>query len=148
MAEYRYSISLRVTHPTMDLDVVTDVLGITPGVIQKIGEPRRTPGGTTLPGHYTGNFWTSRLADDESIKRDLNSALNVAMDAVVAGCSLFGEIAKTGGRTEFFIGWFFDEGNSGDVLEHRLLARLGSMCIDLSFDVYGNASVEGGTSDP
>ncbi len=30
MAEYSYSISLRVTHPTMDLDAVTDALGRSP----------------------------------------------------------------------------------------------------------------------
>lgn len=137
MAEYKYSISLRVQHPTMDLDVVADVLGRSPWVIWKLGEPRRTPNGAPLPGVYETNFCTTRILDGVSTEQDLASALTTALDMVTPGSSLFAEIAATGGSTEFFIGWFFDDGNSGDVLDHRLLARLASMSINLSFDVYG-----------
>ncbi len=139
MAEYSYSIRLRVTHPTMDLDAVTDALGRSPEVIWKLGEPRRTPKGTPLPGIYKTGFWTARLLDGASTRQDLGSALETALDLVAAGSSLFSEIAATGGSAEFFIGWFFDEGSSGDVLDHRLLAKLARMSINLSFDVYPEA---------
>jgi hypothetical protein len=140
MAEYKYSISLRVEHPTMDLDAVTEALGLSPQVIWKVGQPRRTPKGTPLPGIYKKGFWTARLLDGASIEQDLSSALSKALELVAAGSPLFGEIALTGGSTEFFVGWFFDEGNSGDVLDHRMLAKLASMSINLSFDVYGDTA--------
>lgn len=140
MTEYSYSISLRVTHPTMDLDVVTAVLGRSPEVIWKLSEPRQTPKGTPLPGVYKRGLWTTRLLNGASAEQHLPSALAIALDLVAAGSSLFGEIAATGGSTEFFIGWFFYDGNSGDVLDHRLLARLASMSINLSFDVHGETT--------
>src|SRR5262249_17223446 len=133
------SISLRTWHPTMNLDAVTDALGIPSYVLWRVGEPRRTPTGTPLSGTYKTNFWTARLVNGTSAEQDLPSALGSALDTVAAGFSLFSEIAASGGRVEVFIGWFFDEGNSGDVLDHQLLARLAAMSIDLSFDVYADA---------
>jgi hypothetical protein len=123
----------------MDLEAVSDALGIKPSVLWKVGEPRRTPKGTALSGIYKTGFWTCRLVDGASIEQDLSSALSAALDKVAPGSPLFATIAQTGGRVEFFIGWFFDDGNSGDVLDHNLLGRLAGMSIDLSFDVYGDA---------
>lgn len=137
MAEYKYNISLRVEHPEMDLGAVTDALGLSPKVLWKVGQPRQTPKGAPLPGIYTEGFWTARLLEGASAEQGLGSALSQALELVAAGSSLFEEIAATGGRTEFFVGWFFDDGNSGDVLDHRLLAKMASMSIDLTFDVYG-----------
>jgi hypothetical protein len=54
---------------------------------------------------------------------------------IVVSPPSFDQLARLG---EFFIGWLFDEGNSGDVFDHRLLARLADMNIDLSFDVYAD----------
>ena len=45
------------------------------------------------------------------------------------------QIVISGGRLEFFVGWFLD-GNSGDVLEYQLLDQLAEMQISLSFDIY------------
>jgi hypothetical protein len=42
----------------------------------------------------------------------------------------------SGGSAELFVGWFLAGGNSGDVLDGRLLERLAEMRIALSFDVY------------
>lgn len=140
MAQYRYSISLRVTHPTMDLDAVTEALGLRPRVLWKIDHPRQTLKGTPLPGIYGKSFWTARLLGGASAEQDLSSALSQALELVATGSLLFREITATGGRTEFFVGWFFDDGNSGDVLDHRLLAKMSSMSIDLSFDVYGETA--------
>lgn len=121
----------------MDLGCVSEMLGISPRVLWKVGDPRRTPKGTPLPGIYETGFWTARLVDGASTQQSLSLALSAALDAIAAGTSLFAKIARTGGRVEFFVGWFFDEGNSGDVLDHSLLGRLSDMNIDLSFDVYG-----------
>jgi hypothetical protein len=121
----------------MDLDAVSAALGIKPWVLWKVGEPRRTPKGTALDGVYETAFWTCRLVDGSSIEQDLPSALSAALDTVAPARSLFATIAQTGGRVEFFIGWFFNDGNGGDVLDHSLLGKLAGMSIDLTFDVYG-----------
>lgn len=144
MADYRYSISLRAFHPTMDLDCVSEVLGIRPRVLWKVGEPRKTPKGTPLSGIYETGFWTARLFDGGSTQQGLPLALSAALDTIAVGSSLFTTIAQTGGRVELFVGWFFDEGNSGDLFGHSLLGRLASMNVDLSFDVYGEAQTSDG----
>ncbi|WP_216838944.1 hypothetical protein, partial [Caulobacter sp. S45] len=89
----------------MDLKAITNVLGITPRVVWQVGQPRRTPKDTPLPGTYETGFWTARIMDGASAEKDLSAALAAALDTVAAGSSLFAEIARTGGRTEFFIGW-------------------------------------------
>lgn len=144
MAEYRYAISLRVSHPSMDLEAISNALEIEPRVLWKSGGARRTPKGVPLPGVYETGFWSARLSNGTSADQDLPSALSAALDRITKAASLFIEIAETGGRVEFFIGWFFDEGNSGEVLDHRLLSRLAALKIDLSFDVYPG---EDGSSD-
>jgi hypothetical protein len=140
MAEYSYSISLRIVHPTLDLGAVTAALGITPSVIWRVGEPRVTPKGTPLPTVAKKSFWTARIVEGSSLEGDLNSALGRALDAVAAGSSLFAELTSSGGEVEFFVGWFIEGGNSGDVLNHHLFGRLAAMHIDLSFDIYGDSS--------
>jgi len=48
------------------------------------------------------------------------------------------DFSASGGNAEFFIGWFFPEGNSGDVLDWRLLQPITDMRIALSFDIYAD----------
>jgi hypothetical protein len=135
-AEYRYSISLRVTHPSRSLDDLTAELGIVPSRTWRAGEPRTTPRGEPLNGLYGEHYWTARLVDGVSTDRNLATALAAVLDKLFVKKEFIASLSKSGGRSEFFIGWFFDEGNSGDVLSSTLLGKLADFCIDLSFDVY------------
>jgi hypothetical protein len=136
MAEYRYSISIRISHPSLDLAHVSNALILEPNAIWKAGEPRTTPKGSPLPGINKINFWTARLIDDVSEHRSLGDAISDALNMTAKASSLLMDIATSGGEVEFFVGWFFDNGNSGDVLDHNLLGRLAARRINLSFDVY------------
>ena len=59
-----------------------------------------------------------------------------ALDQLAPHRPFFHRIRSQGGTVEFFVGWFFD-GNSGDVFDCDLLARMADLKIDLSLDVYG-----------
>ena len=59
MHPYTYKVSLRIFHPTIDPQVITDTLSLQPSTIHKVGERRATPTGTLLDGHYDQSYWSS-----------------------------------------------------------------------------------------
>jgi hypothetical protein len=137
VAGYRYAISLRFRHPSADLSGIGDKLGITPTRSWKAGDPRTTPKGTPLDGVFRDSYWTSMPIEGASSEAtDLSEALGQILTQLSERRAFFADFADSGGRAELLVGWFFDEGNSGDVLPHELLARLAELRIDLSLDVY------------
>jgi hypothetical protein len=136
MADYEFSISLRLRHPVLDLAEASGVLKMTPSRSWRAGEPRTTPTGRPLKGFYEASYWTARIVKGESKELDLSTAINEVLSKLGQHGEFFSEFAMSGGKSELFIGWFFGEGNSGDVFEWRLLEKLAELRIDLSFDVY------------
>jgi hypothetical protein len=98
--------------------------------------PRQTPKGTPLKGVYKENYWMARFVDGSSVDRNLAAAIDAVLDRLADRKAFFRDFAQSGGRSELFVGWFFGDGNSGDVLGHELLGRLADFRLDLSFDVY------------
>ena len=100
------------------------------------GLPRTTPKGDQLEGVYRETYWTSgNIARGEWPDKELNIELNVLVDRFSAHRDFLRRIRLTGGKSEFFVGWFF-EGNGGDVLDSRMLGRMAGIEIDLALDIY------------
>jgi len=142
MSDYTYSVSLRVSHPLTPLTEITAALGMQPRRAWSVGAPRQTAKGEALEGVRKETYWTTRLEDGSSADRDLSDTIAAILDRLEAHRDYLWDLARTGGRSELFIGWFFDDGNSGDVLGHELLGRLANFKLDLSFDVYPAAPDE------
>ena len=140
MTDYRYSISLRLRHPSWDPTEATAILGMTPSRSWRAGEARTTPKGRPLTGFRDASYWTAPLTDGDSKQLHLCAAIADAARSLAPHTAFLVEFAESGGKSEFFIGWFFDEGNSGDVLDWRLLESLAQLRVDLSFDVYSTDS--------
>jgi hypothetical protein len=60
---------------------------------------------------------------------------STASDHLSTRKDYFHRVRSEGGESELFIGWFC-EGQSGEVFNHDLLARVAELNIDLSLDVY------------
>jgi hypothetical protein len=133
---YWYIISLRIRHPTRSLDDLGVELNLTPSRVSQAGAPRTSLRGAPLSGVYAENFWTASILEGALTDRDLAAAITVVLDQLSPKMDFLLGLVASGGRSELFIGWFFDDGNSGDVLDHKLLGRLAEFKIDLSFDVY------------
>lgn len=58
-----FSVSLRVRHPSMDPDVITGTLGITPEHFWGCGEPRRSASGAKLGGMHRDTYWSATLPE-------------------------------------------------------------------------------------
>ena len=138
--DYRYSISLRLEHPSADLSSAEDVFGLQPSNAWTAGDRRRTPTGTVFESFRSDSFWTARLDNGHLASRSLPTALLEAAKRLRVGAAFLDKLAATGGRSELFMGWFFDEGNNGDVLGFELLGRLAELKLDVAFDVYGEAN--------
>jgi hypothetical protein len=128
----RYKITLRIAHPSLNSKRISDELGLTPAFAYTAGDKKITPKGTELPGTRKESFWRHEIAiTDEPIELAI---MRVTVSLAEKKWFLR-HISETGGRVEYFIGWFTAE-NSGFVLAHSLLGQLSDVGIDLSFDIY------------
>jgi hypothetical protein len=129
-----FRISLRVRHPLIAPERITETLGIKPRHSWKVGEPRQTPTGSPLAGTNRHTYWTAEIASSRR-PSDMNDAVHDILGRLVGHRSFLHQIRAEGGTVELFIGWFL-ENQSGDVLTYQCLALAGDLQIDLSFDVY------------
>jgi hypothetical protein len=132
--EDRYRLSLRIWHPTQEPRAISARLGLEPSVEWSAGSPRRSPTGAPLDGVHTTTYWSSRLGAGSG--DDLPKALEEATTSLEAHGDFLRLLRDTGGRVEFFVGWFFSA-NAGALLPHTLLARMGPLGVSLALDVYG-----------
>jgi hypothetical protein len=58
---FSYSVSLRVRHPTLNLNVLTDRLRLEPAHCWTAGEPRRSQTGAPLGGNHRDSYWSAQL---------------------------------------------------------------------------------------
>ena len=136
LPSYRYSVSLRIWHPTIDPAEITAALGLTPTAACRAGEPRNTPKGRPLKGNWRESYWTARLAEGNARKDDLPSTLTTTLETLLSNRAFFQRIRAEGGVTEFFIGWFMMKSMAGEILESTLLGRMAELGINLSLDLY------------
>jgi hypothetical protein len=134
MNPYECKISLRVTHPSIDPDVVSQTLSLQPATAWKADTQRVTPKQTPLSGVRTNSYWSQTLVDSSSC--DLPAQLRLIVQNLAAFEDRFRIWRSEGATIELFIGWFGADRNFGDELPCTLLASLGQLGLDLSFDIY------------
>ena len=59
MQLYSHILNLRIWHPTLDPDLVSQTLGLQPQTSWRAGDPRQTPKGTSLQGVRTEGYWST-----------------------------------------------------------------------------------------
>jgi hypothetical protein len=135
MNKSRSVFSLRVSHPSIDPEEISEGFGLAPRHSSRAGEERKTPKGQSLSGTYNTSYWMTELTGDESGNGDLLGALRDIANRLEPYEFFVKKIRAGGGRVEIFIGWFL-ETNDGFVFDHALVARFAALGVDLSFDVY------------
>jgi Domain of unknown function (DUF4279) len=133
MYPFRYRVSLRIVHPTIDPEEISMRLALQPRTSWKAGNARKTPNGDPLKGRYESSYWTYRIShqpdeDLTDLLEDFTIGLETHRDFLL-------HLRATSGRLEYFTGWFSGE-NSGKVFEYDLLSKIASLQIDLSLDIY------------
>ncbi|HEY0635093.1 MAG TPA: DUF4279 domain-containing protein [Gammaproteobacteria bacterium] len=138
MSDYRFCVSLHVSHPDMELDEFTDLTGLRPFRVWRRGEPRVSPKGTPLEGFYKYNSWAARTHEEEhlfSSELSLEDYIAQLNQRFLQHKNKFAEIVGDGGYIEYFIGWF-SEGNISATLEPKLMQNTAELNIAIGLDVY------------
>lgn len=135
---FAYEVSLRIAHPSIDPEEVTSTLSIAPTHACKAGSGRTTLKGSPLPGVNRETFWRYRICRKAKGEAGTLPETLAAMNQALSSKREFlRTLRESGGRVEYFIGWFTDF-NSGEVLDWRVLQQCGDLGIDLALDVYGH----------
>jgi hypothetical protein len=134
MNPYRFSLSLRVFHPTVTPQFIEAGLGLKAQVAHAAGKNRVTASGKTLPTISPDTRCSFLLGEGDD--RILPDAINKWNAFLEAKRDFLGQLRSSGGRIEYFIGLFLDP-NGGFELDYEQLRSLGDLGVSLSLDIYG-----------
>lgn len=137
MQRYTYVLSLRITHPSIDLEQISRILGKPADRSWKAGELRRTPKGTLLQGRRPESYWTCNPFYEgwrESTEEGFEDALEEQLGWLEPHAEFLLEIAEQGTIRI----WFSLHSNRNFAIElpPRLLGRMAALGISLVHDVY------------
>ena len=142
MHPYRFTISLRITHPYLSLEQILKDIGGTPKFGWSVGEPWRTPKGALLLGGMREETYYCRWIQDWVVG-DVEESISQHVEALAPHVSLFNSYADEGGTVEFFIGLILTS-NAGFEISPSVSRQLAKMRISLAFDLYSeNVFVHG-----
>lgn len=128
----RYEISLRIWHPTLTRNRISEGLTRESHAGWNVGDPRKSIANLPITPHEH-TYWTSRLTTGEV--HPLNVALKEVCGTLQPYTEFLAEIRRTGGRAELFVGWFSTE-NLGETLSYLSLEAIANLGLDLALDIY------------
>lgn len=135
---YEALVSLRIWRTQIDPNIITQTLGLDPDGAFRKGDQHRTRDGRTTSRIYDETFWNKRISEAWYPPTNLSDQLARTVTELERNAAFLRSLRDEGAHIEFFVGWFFRR-NSGDVIGHALMERLGRLGIDLSFDVYDDS---------
>ncbi len=138
METFRFRLSLRLSHPSLTLGEISMGVGLPARGGWNAGEARKTPKGQPLSGFNRETYWYTEISHPE--EASLTAVLAEHLSALELRRDFLQEFRSTGGRAEYFVGWFTTERSGGETLPSEILRRLGELSLDLSLDVYAPES--------
>ena len=127
---FSYSISLQVRHPDADPNDIVRGVGLPVKRSWKIGEPRSTPRGTPLPGHYRETYCAFDLGVGDD--GELAERLRRLVATLLPKRDFLHGLRATGGSLNFFVTWAV--GERGEMFDCALLSDIASLGIDLGIE--------------
>jgi hypothetical protein len=128
MYPYKYKVSFRVFHPTINPEKISIQLALQPKISWCVGDVRKTPKGVCLGSKYESSYWCYEIDNRNDIS--LIEILQGFTQRLECHQDFLANLRSTGGRLEYFVGWF-NEINSGEVFDYTLLSKIANLQIDL-----------------
>ena len=133
----KYSIALRIWHPSIDPGEITARIAWEPSFSYMAGSPRRTPKGNALPGTNKDSFWYAEVPVEQGCT--LSEVIDHLNRRLSPHAQYLDQLVCTGGKIEYFIGWFVGR-NAGDTFSWAMLEACAALRISLAFDIYGSGN--------
>ena len=133
MKPTRYKVSLRITHPFLDLSFVAAAIGLQPSYIWKTGDKRKTPKGTILDGYRDNSYCIIDVKG--SSQSSLRDQVEDLFSRIMPHKHVFDKISCTGGDISLYIGWF-SSGDSGNGLDLVIIKKMIDLNMSLQINVY------------
>jgi hypothetical protein len=138
MTDYRFCISLRITHPSIDPAEISNALGFEAFRSWKVGQNRTAPNGKPLEGKSKESFWAGKLHEQKRLYSNetcIEDYISLQNKKLMSHSLYFKNLVDTGGYVEYFVGWFSAD-NVGLTLEPKLMKETASLNIAIGLDVY------------
>ncbi|WP_349984703.1 hypothetical protein ABRP17_010470 [Stenotrophomonas sp. WHRI 8082] len=129
----KFSVSLRIWHPTSAADTLTKMLNLNPSVAHSVGLARTTPLGKSLAGFYKSTYCSFSMV--ESTPGSFTDALEMLLGNLKPNEDNFKKIVTEGGRSEIFVG-VFTESSTGFIVSMDHMRTLANLSLDLSVEIY------------
>ncbi|WP_448149006.1 DUF4279 domain-containing protein [Labrys miyagiensis] len=133
-AQRRFDVELFIVHPTLDPAEITAALGLQARIAHRVGEPRKTPKGTPLPGNYQDTRWRHSVRYDVRHQWFADRLTNL-VDRLIAHKIFLANLRSTGGRASVII-QFLGDGYFGDQVPHETLGKLVELGLDLGIECF------------
>jgi hypothetical protein len=114
---------------------ITAALGMDPLIQHVVGEPRRTPKGTHLPGTHPRTGW--RYSNRYEVKDQwFSEELTELVDRLVPHKDFLHHLRSTGGEAMIIVQFLGDDGYFGDNIPLETLANLADLKLELGIECY------------
>ena len=140
MPDYKFCVSLNISHPKMKVETISEELSLRPKTSHDVGDLRVTKHGRVLGGSYEDMYWSfdlcegKRLDAEDVLFEDFVTQKNTELEKHKA---FFNELRSTGGTIDYFVGWFsVDSINMNIYLDPPLLRSTADLDISIVLCAY------------
>jgi len=128
-----YGLQIWIKHPSINANIITDTLKLTPNTYWQAGQNRYSPAGTILEGVYKETYWSHfyTVKGERSFSKEINRLIGVLMPHKF----FINRISDTNGRVNLNISLYSGE-NIGDVIPYTILRDFYELKIGLGIELF------------
>lgn len=135
MSEQSFSVALRIRHPSLDPEFITQELSIEPDYSWKAGDIRPTAIGVSTEGRYPETYWIGRIRFDppRAVPATLEGTVMLAAVLLKSRKTLWQKIQSDGGRAEL-LATVVSADSTNVELSSDLMSLLSGLGLSISFE--------------
>lgn len=142
MSDYEFTMSLRIRHPDIDPERITQTLVLRPQHCWRVGEERRGASGELLPGTYRESYWVCALMSEPRLATEstgVESELMQVLSNLHESLEFLRSIHTSGGAAEVHVSVFAREAFRIELLA-EMASMLGQVGIGLTLEVQPHST--------
>ncbi len=132
---YLYVVTLRISHPTEKLDVISKELGLQPDYKWQVGEPRTSGSGVPFPGGGVNKETYWACYEEVEGRRLFSETVAEFLGDLEAAQDFAAHLIATGGRITININLPGFE-NIGSTITAATIARMARLGVELGIEVF------------